>query len=580
MCNETDTIHMKAISGLKGFTFVVPSQQRGYKWTANNVEDLLNDLNDFICSSKAVYCLQPLAVVQQGVNEYCVLDGQQRLTTIFLLWKYLMDESPYKFVFERDENQDRWKFLDNIDGGADENSIDCYFISKAYEKIKLYFGDKDNVKSKFVKLLKARPDENKQVVKFIWYQVAKSQEYKVFRNLNSGKIALNNSELIKALFLNRVSGLGENYVSIAASQLEQMERIVHDDRFWYVFSNGEVRRWQDRMDLIYNIVANVSEKEYSNDPRSAFRFFSKNSTYLRKEWTAVRHTFQRLYDMYNDIYCYHYMGYLVYSEGSGNSVADLLKLYQNSKKSEFVKELKSRVKNTLKGNLDDYAYGEASIKDLRKLFLLHNIETILQRYKGLHNSDALRLQHEYERFPFELLHKQKWDIEHIASQTDTKFDSVQDRADWLKSVESDFPNAFSDEEIKRLKDNYDKDSKAESFMPLYKVILNKYEQEMGDPIPEDDKDQIGNLVLLDSHTNRSYHNSLFPRKRRFVIIADGLRSKHDEEDVTQLYIPICTRQCFTKSYSKESDVKLNAWTKKDAEAYTNDIREKLSYYFE
>lgn len=100
-----------------------------------------------------------------------------------------------------------------------------------------------------------------------------------------------------------------------------------------------------------------------------------------------------------------------------------------------------------------------------------------------------------------------------------------------------------------------------------------------DAIKEEDKDQLGNLVLLDSHTNRSYHNSLFPRKRRFVIIAEGLKSADDRENVPQQYVPICTRQCFTKSYNKKSDVKLNAWTQKDADAYRKDIEEKLKFYF-
>ena len=38
-------------------------------------------------------------------------------------------------------------------------------------------------------------------------------------------------------------------------------------------------------------------------------------------------------------------------------------------------------------------------------------------------------------------------------------------------------------------------------------------------------------------------------------------------------------QCFTKAYNKENNVKLNAWTKADAEAYLEDIKEKLSKYF-
>ena len=81
--------------------------------------------------------------------------------------------------------------------------------------------------------------------------------------------------------------------------------------------------------------------------------------------------------------------------------------------------------------------------------------------------------------------------------------------------------------------------------------------------------------MLDKHTNRSYKNALFPQKRKAIITADGLGAK----DETRQFIPLCTMQCFTKAYNKENNVKLNAWTKADAEAYLEDIKEKLSKYF-
>lgn len=52
-------------SELKGKTYVIPYQQRGYKWTSSNVEELLCDLREFIEDAnpqKCIYCLQPLAL--------------------------------------------------------------------------------------------------------------------------------------------------------------------------------------------------------------------------------------------------------------------------------------------------------------------------------------------------------------------------------------------------------------------------------------------------------------------------------------------------------------------------------------
>lgn len=126
---------------LKGKTYIIPYQQRGYKWTSFNVEELLCDLREFIeetNSKKRIYCLQPLAVVPVGVNRYVVLDGQQRLTTLYLLYKYLYGQSPYVFDYERDVDHEnfmtRSSFMANIETISDDQAsskIDFYYIHNA-----------------------------------------------------------------------------------------------------------------------------------------------------------------------------------------------------------------------------------------------------------------------------------------------------------------------------------------------------------------------------------------------------------------------------------------------------------------
>jgi len=75
----------------KKINFNVPAYQRGYRWDKINVMDLLDDLLEFMQdgSSGKFYCLQPLVVKKIGTNQYNVIDGQQRLTTIFIILKYL-----------------------------------------------------------------------------------------------------------------------------------------------------------------------------------------------------------------------------------------------------------------------------------------------------------------------------------------------------------------------------------------------------------------------------------------------------------------------------------------------------------
>ena len=78
---------------LKGRTFHIPDYQRGYRWTSQQVEELLQDLLVFAIGEKntdAYYCLQPIVVRNDVANNRLeVIDGQQRLTTLKIILHYL-----------------------------------------------------------------------------------------------------------------------------------------------------------------------------------------------------------------------------------------------------------------------------------------------------------------------------------------------------------------------------------------------------------------------------------------------------------------------------------------------------------
>ena len=66
-------------------TYHIPSYQRGYRWGENEVERLLEDVWEAHEKKKDDYYLQPIVVRNKGNNEYELIDGQQRLTTIYLI---------------------------------------------------------------------------------------------------------------------------------------------------------------------------------------------------------------------------------------------------------------------------------------------------------------------------------------------------------------------------------------------------------------------------------------------------------------------------------------------------------------
>ena len=582
---EDREFELKAISELKRYTFVLPYMQRGYRWRAEDVERLLDDLEAFINQDEQqMYCLQPIAVQEREKdNKYALIDGQQRLTTIYLLHKYLVSpEKPldtetelYHYEYERDEGGERKEFLQNVDGKIKDSKIDFFYISTAYKAIEDWFEGKAAKKDEFKKLLEASPKEKS--VQILWYKVpGEGDANEVFRNLNSGKIQLTNTDLIKALLLNRTNTI-PNREHIAA-QFEQMERQFDQDRFWYMLRQKDIERQkgQTRMDLLFNLVFKIKEETYAIEPRSSFFDFSKlDDEKLLSRWKEVRERFQRIQDIFDDPYTFHYVGFLNYCKE--NNLKDILDKYAEITKTKFKDFLKEKIKNCLgdgKRKLEDFCYGETEA--LRRIFVLHNIETILHRYKQLQD---LGLRFSYEHFPFELLYKQHWDIEHISSRTANTLMSPNDRKAWVDSFLADHSQVK--EEVRKLKDEAEAGdfSDDKKFKELYEAIIKEVES---DSIDEGKKDGIGNLVLLDGHKNRSFKNSLFPQKRKIVIIASGLRhtdKTKDEEDVKPVYVPLCTQQVYTKAYNKGDDVKLNSWTEADYGAYCADMKEKLAYYF-
>ena len=89
---DNQKLELKSISEILGMNFFIPSYQRGYRWEDRQVQDLLNDILEYSKSkSEGFYCLQPI-VIKQKANEdniFKVIDGQQRLTTIFIIFKFI-----------------------------------------------------------------------------------------------------------------------------------------------------------------------------------------------------------------------------------------------------------------------------------------------------------------------------------------------------------------------------------------------------------------------------------------------------------------------------------------------------------
>jgi hypothetical protein len=554
-----------SVETLSQRSFFVPSYQRGYRWTPDEVRELLEDIRQFSVQKSGdpeeFYCLQPL-VVRQDSGQWEVIDGQQRLTTIYLITRYINEmwrgrdkDSVLKLKYGSRERTK--EFLDSLavrDDGTvafNDDNIDFAHISKAYQTIDEWWNkpgsglDKDRFASAF-----------RRQVRVIWYEPTGSEGVQIFTRINRGKIPLTNAELIRGLFLKSSNFMkaGASSEETKSAQIQQMEisgewdRIeaaLHDDKFWY-FLTGPRDPAETRIDLIFRLLTG----EDDDDRYALFRAYVKNfpketdMDSVLGEWDKVKSCFQKLQDWYLDWELYHLIGYLI------ETGTPLKKLWDESKglgKSTFKAGLKNRIQSSLPKQLDTLKYSQPGVRDI---LLLHNILTTLESCE------------QHFRFPFNRYKEQKWDVEHIHSVAEKRPESERHQYEWLSDAVGYLPDKNLKEEVA---DFLKKSSWVGSeFEALYQKVLKSF-SEKGELESIND---LSNLALLDSGTNRGYGNAVFPAKRAKII-------KKEREGT---FVPIATKNAFLKYYSNPVK-EFTFWSEADRQAYSEAIQNTLESFF-
>ncbi|BCW18372.1 hypothetical protein NtRootA9_10800 [Arthrobacter sp. NtRootA9] len=112
--------------------YVVPVYQRSFAWRAEQIEQLIGDIRDAIAQGEEKYFLGNVIVTPRGSESsvYEVIDGQQRLTTLYLLLTFLArTDNPTDRKFQHHTTRLRYESrprsseaLRRLDGGFPENS--------------------------------------------------------------------------------------------------------------------------------------------------------------------------------------------------------------------------------------------------------------------------------------------------------------------------------------------------------------------------------------------------------------------------------------------------------------------------
>lgn len=394
----------------KGCSFYnIPEYQRGYKWTAANVIQLLEDLKNFKkTDNDQFYCIQNITITKQKHKDsWCmnVIDGQQRLTTLFILLSYLQRNMKDKIIipsanilkYSIRESSDQF-LRDNIltgsiwDNTIDTNSAqtkDQYYMMAVADAIQSWFRD-NNLEAKTVL------DDLVLIVN----EVRPGDEETVFASLNGGKVDLDGADLVRAILITRAAK--QKYPSIISH--EQLHQIANDDidlninisvssrgkinefrvklgveldemnKWWSqnkvkdyfeqllpnkISKNKAFKYSQYPIDLLYYAFyeAYKSKLNNSSDAETLDLRVFENGIDLNGQsgddhlefYTAIREFHLTMMEWYNHDEIYNLIGYLMYNfKGSTISFELLWELWQESlSKDEFVCKLKDLIKDQI-----------------------------------------------------------------------------------------------------------------------------------------------------------------------------------------------------------------------------------------
>ncbi|MCV3418174.1 DUF262 domain-containing protein [Campylobacter lari] len=245
MSNEAK---IKNISEVKDIFFEIPPYQRLYEWNKEQIQTLLNDIKTKFEENKKDenYFIGNVVVSKKSVkkdqqDDYLLIDGQQRLTTLFLIGFYLSYKNPSdqpkwkEFIMQSDKLRismpirakeeevlkEFAKFCKDNQNNERKNDIflqklkefpqDIYQnIPQALETIVNWF--KENIKEENIKEenIKEFSDFIYKKVNFVFVELAQNTDLNRFfiRMNNRGK-QLEKHEILKARLLSKITNKDE-----------------------------------------------------------------------------------------------------------------------------------------------------------------------------------------------------------------------------------------------------------------------------------------------------------------------------------------------------------------------------------
>ena len=600
--NSEDII--KPIKDIFKVNYNIPEYQRGYKWAIKQVLKLLEDIDGFNIDENnedKFYCLQNITIVKNN-DYYDVIDGQQRLTTLFIILSYLKkyykyeeiqlknklkysirkesEDFLYNYIFENnvnyiEEKDSKYFYNDNFKSLEEFDSQDVFHFALAkYRIIKFFEKKTDEAKTKFIKKLL----EN---VILIVNEVKSGNEENIFRNLNSNKVPLAEQDFIRAIFITRCKEDNKTE-KITEKRLRTGYDIDNMNIWWskpsvckYFKRFSKNYKGDNSISLLYDLFFNSNNSKFiekdNKKYESLFDYLDNNNEKVNDTLKEVLRFHNTMVDWYKDYEIYHLSGFI--SATKQNNIANIWnKWEENISRDAFIKELKNIIKEELikdfnnsdKNTLENYL---SSIIDINFHWYSNSKETI----KLLVLMDIIKIlknnEKNFVRLPVEYFSKYNEDIEHIFSKTPNKETTIKEAKENIENIIKLIKDNKITNELNNFKNRITEYSDNDNLDEI--GILEEYRQLISSiPIIN----SIGNLVLLNSSVNRGYGNSEYEIKRNTIVSLYESNNKNK-------YIRNHTWTIFTKSFYSNEKKDLNNWTIKDIESTAKYIKDSIETFF-
>lgn len=560
------SLQLKLVGEITG-EFVVARYQRGYRWGTTEVECLLNDIYSSVGSP---YSLQPIVVKPLEKNKWELVDGQQRLTTLYLIFRYMklsglkpnIDIS-YRIIYDtRIDSVARpgsAAYLETLDQSLSDKNIDFFHMYQAYTCIDDWFARHsanqrqvvaDDIFGAFMKN-----------VRVIWYEANGVDATELFTRLNVGRIPLTDAELFKALLLSHTSeihSVASRPTEIAA-QWDAIERDLRTPAVWAFVSNKPADTQPTRITLLLEALTETTTGKYPGQFETFYALQKRVQTSgsAQKVWNEVLSLHALVMGWFENRDLYHKIGYLVAVD---QQLTTLIKSAQSVTKRRFEQKLNDLIRDALDltpSEAANLSYEVAShAHKAERLLLLMNVESVR------------RNQHSNEKYPFQAHKARAWSLEHIHAQNAQVLNKADQWRAWLKLHREALNSIQPSESDRKIIKQEILDEINSLPEEIQGITFNHIAARISEFFTPPDQStgnmmhslhSISNLALLSSDNNSALSNAVFEVKRQKIINLDRQGA----------YIPVCTRQVFLKYFTNADAQQIHFWSLQDRESYLN-----------